>query len=306
MDRDDQVLLRPDDPVLALPTVKSVYARDAAGPELITVSTTSIFLLWRIGIGDLNRKRVAHEFRIEYLLVIPVTPAAVEHGKAQVVLRAGKSARLGIYLVGELEPNEMFRVDTDLVEQPVREVILHVLTGPLKDDRPEHAGSGRVVRETRARLISHRRPEIVADPVARHGGVVCHPVRHGHHMLDRDAFHHFGNIYFPLGDLVGKHIDHLLFECQCAFLSCDSDGCGRVALSEGVVGMNKLGAVGCPPAFGKDLAMSGSHETVHRGQVMVERMDAVAQLLAGYARLLRRTARQTVGRHQYFSFLLTK
>lgn len=48
MDRDDQVLLRPDDPVLALPTIESVNAGNTAGPELITVPASSIFVWFQL------------------------------------------------------------------------------------------------------------------------------------------------------------------------------------------------------------------------------------------------------------------
>jgi hypothetical protein len=123
MECNNHPLFRPDDAVLTLSPIKTEYTGDAAGPQLITVpAAAAVFLLRCIVIHGLSRQRVMHEFRIEYLLAIPTTAIGVQHSKAQILLCPGKSARLSIDFVGEFQPDELVRVDSDLMEQPIREI----------------------------------------------------------------------------------------------------------------------------------------------------------------------------------------
>ena len=300
VDRDDRVLLRHDDHVLAERAIAAVGVVTAA-PELIAVALQPVVLRIRArglggrGLLDFERRRFRDPRRGQKLAALPDALLQIE--LAEFRERLGRHAQAPAAGVDAARTNfPRHAADAERFEQARREVIENFLAGEFLDDGRAHVGGGAVIHERAARRVRDGRGEETPHPILFLHHVVRRLLRVADRHREQVAYAQRREIFADGGGhIVGEEFRHLVVHRQPALGDGEADRGGGEALAQGIERVLELRPIGRPPAFGHDAPVAREHKAVQFDLRLRRRVEKREDARRRNPFRLRRTARQTAG-----------
>ena len=174
VDGDDQIQRRHDDGELAERAVRAVRAFRPAHPDLVSVAHAVIVNIRRVRVRRPRVHplggRVVHKGFAQQAHTVPDAAVQIQLHQAQVVFRRGEHAHAAqTSAVRAAAAHDVLRVNTDQIEQVLRQIIQHAPARQPLDDRGHHRRRVGIIAPERAGFVGNRSGEIPLQPICRIG-----------------------------------------------------------------------------------------------------------------------------------------